>query len=154
MSPKRFVDAMKARGEYIPGIGHRVKSVQNPDQRVTVLKNYIFKNFPKPPELLNYALEVEKETTAKRNNLILNVDGCIGVSFVDLMKTTGMFTEKEINEFIEMGGLNGLFVLARSIGFIGHAMDQKRQGARMYRHPYDDILYLSPEEEKQFFGLE
>ncbi|MHA1728549.1 MAG: citrate/2-methylcitrate synthase [Promethearchaeota archaeon] len=151
LSPKRFVDAMNARGEFIPGIGHRIKSVQNPDQRVTILKDFVFKNFPKT-ELLNYALKVEKVTTAKRNNLILNVDGCIGICFVDFMKSSGFFTSKEINEFIEMGGLNGLFVLARSIGFIGHALDQKRQNARLYRHPMDDILYLSPKEEEEFFG--
>jgi len=144
---------MKAKGMYIPGIGHRVKSVQNPDKRVELLKEYAFKNFPNT-DLLNYALEVEKITTAKRNNLILNVDGCIGILFVDLMKNTGMFTDEDIDEFIKMGGLNALFVLGRSIGFMGHAMDQKRQKARLYRHPYDDILYISPEEEKEMFGGE
>jgi len=153
LTPEEFVDEMKAKGMYIPGIGHRVKSVQNPDKRVELLKEYAFKNFPKT-ELLNYALEVEKITTAKRNNLILNVDGCIGILFVDLMKNTGMFTDEEIDEFINMGGLNALFVLGRSIGFMGHAMDQKRQKARLYRHPYDDILYISPEEEKEMFGGE
>ena len=59
-----------------------------------------------------------------------------------------MFTEEEIDQFIKIGGLNGLFVIGRSIGFIAHSLDQMRQKARMYRHPYDDILYLSPEEEK------
>lgn len=150
-SPKKFVEVMNARGAYIPGIGHRLKSVQNPDQRVTILKEFVFKHFPST-ELLSYALEVEKVTTAKRNNLILNVDGCIGICFVDLMRSSGQFTEEEIDKFIEMGGLNGLFVIARSIGFIGHALDQKRQGTRMYRHPLDDILYLSPDEEREFFG--
>ena len=72
--------------------------------------------------------------------------------FVDLMKSCGLFTDKEIDEFINMGGLNALFVVGRSIGFIGHALDQKRQKARLYRHPYDDVLYLSPEEEKKYFG--
>ncbi|RLF46048.1 MAG: ATP citrate synthase [Thermoplasmata archaeon] len=153
LTPEEFVDEMKAKGMYIPGIGHRVKSVQNPDKRVELLKEYAFKNFPKT-DLLNYALEVEKITTAKRNNLILNVDGCIGILFVDLMRNTGMFTNEDIDEFINMGGLNALFVLGRSIGFMGHAMDQKRQKARLYRHPYDDILYISPEEEKEMFGGE
>ncbi|HDO19399.1 MAG TPA: ATP citrate synthase [Thermoplasmatales archaeon] len=151
MSPEEFVEDMKAKGMYIPGIGHRVKSVQNPDKRVELLKEFAFKHFPRT-DLLNYALEVEKITTAKRNNLILNVDGCIGVLFVDLMKSCGLFTDKEIDEFIEMGGLNALFVVGRGIGFIGHALDQKRQKARLYRHPYDDILYISPNEEKELFG--
>jgi ATP citrate (pro-S)-lyase len=30
-----------------------------------------------------------------------------------------MFSEQEIDEIVEIGYLNGLFVLARSIGFIG-----------------------------------
>ncbi|MCP4763295.1 MAG: ATP citrate synthase, partial [archaeon] len=149
-SPTTFVDLMKARGVYIPGIGHRIKSVQNPDQRVTLLKEFAFENFPST-KLLDYALEVEKITTSKKNSLILNVDGCIGILFVDLMQSCGLFTDEEINEFIDMGGFNGLFVIARSIGFIGHALDQKRQKSRMYRHPFDDILYLSPEEENEMF---
>ncbi|MCD6512552.1 MAG: ATP citrate synthase [Thermoplasmata archaeon] len=152
LTPEEFVNEMKAMGKYIPGIGHRVKSVQNPDKRVELLKEYAFKNFPSV-ELLKYALEVEKITTAKRNNLILNVDGCIGILFVDLMKNVG-FKEEEIDQFIEMGGLNGLFVLGRSIGILGHAMDQKRLKARLYRHPYDDILYIHPDEEKEMFGGE
>jgi len=151
LKPEEFVEEMKRKGIYIPGIGHRVKSVQNPDKRVELLKEYAFNNFPRV-DLLKYALEVEKITTAKRNNLILNVDGCIGILFVDLMRSTGMFTEKEIDEFIEMGGLNGLFVMGRSIGIIGHALDQKRLKARLYRHPYDDILYIHPDEEKEMFG--
>ena len=151
MVPEEFVADMKEKGKYISGIGHKIKSVQNPDLRVELLKEFAFKNFPNT-DLLNYALKVEKVTTAKRNNLILNVDGCIGILFVDLMKSSGLFNDKEIDEFIEMGGLNGLFVIARAIGFIGHALDQKRQKARLYRHPFDDILYLSPEEEKKMYG--
>jgi citrate synthase len=42
--------------------------------------------------------------------------------------------------------LNGLFVLGRSIGFIGHFLDQKRLQQGLYRHPWDDICYLLPKE--------
>jgi len=82
------------------GIGHRIKSVQNPDMRVTILKDYVKKTFAKTDLLdcmkrilkkknkiftLIYvifmffffffldALEVEKITTAKKSNLILNI---------------------------------------------------------------------------------
>ena len=48
-------------------------------------------NFPATP-LLDYALEVEKITTSKKPNLILNVDGIIGVAFVDLLRNSGCFT--------------------------------------------------------------
>ena len=34
-------------------------------------------------------------TTAKKDNLILNVDGAIGVAFVDLMRTCGGFSRDE-----------------------------------------------------------
>jgi ATP citrate (pro-S)-lyase len=33
---------------------------------------------------------------------------------------------EEADEYIRIGTLNGLFVLGRSIGFIGHYLDQKR----------------------------
>jgi len=141
MKPEEFVKEMKKKGIRIPGIGHRIKSVNNPDKRVELLKNYAKKNFKKTP-LLDYALKVEKITTGKRNNLILNVDGCIGITLVDLFSTCGKFTKEEVDEIVGMGGLNGFFVLGRSIGMIGHAMDQYRLKSRMYRHPWDDVLFL------------
>ena len=33
-----------------------------------------------------------------------------------------MFYREEANEFIEIGALNGLFVLGRSIGFVGRLL--------------------------------
>ena len=56
-----------------------------------ILKEYIKANFPQTP-LLDYALEVEKITTSKKPNLILNVDGIIGVAFVDLLRNSDCFT--------------------------------------------------------------
>jgi ATP-citrate lyase alpha-subunit len=44
--------------------------------------------------------------------------------------------------------LNGLFALGRSIGLIGHILDQKRLGSRLYRHPTDDIAYMMPSDEE------
>jgi ATP citrate (pro-S)-lyase len=41
---------------------------------------------------------------------------------------------------LQIGTLNGLFVLGRSIGFIGHHLDQKRLRSGLYRHPADDIF--------------
>ncbi|HDI10726.1 MAG TPA: ATP citrate synthase, partial [Candidatus Acetothermia bacterium] len=140
LAPDEFVERMKREGRLIPGIGHRITSVRNPDKRVELLKSYARDNFPKV-ELLDYALEVEKVTTSKRENLILNVDGTIGVLFVDLLSSLG-YSSKEIDEVIEAGALNALFVLGRSIGFIGHILDEKRLGMPLYRHPWDDILYV------------
>ncbi|XP_059178493.1 ATP-citrate synthase-like isoform X2 [Physella acuta] len=142
--PMEFVNDMRKKGTLIMGIGHRIKSLNNPDMRVVILKEYAQKHFPATP-LLNYALEVEKITTSKKPNLILNVDGLIGVAFVDLLRNCGCFTAEEAQEFIEIGALNAMFVLGRSMGFIGHFLDQKRLKQGLYRHPWDDISYIMPE---------
>ncbi|SMP04926.1 ATP-citrate lyase alpha-subunit [Desulfurobacterium pacificum] len=140
MDPYEFVDYMKkVEKKPIPGIGHRIKSTKNPDKRVELLKNYAKENFPST-ELLDYALEVEKVTTAKKENLILNVDGTIGVLLVDMFRNLG-YSDAEIDELIEAGAFNAFFVLGRSIGFIGHILDEKRLAMPLYRHPWDDILY-------------
>ncbi len=140
MDPYEFVDYMKNVEKIpIPGIGHRIKSTKNPDKRVELLKNFAKENFPST-ELLDYALEVEKVTTAKKENLILNVDGTIGVLLVDMFRNLG-YADEEIDELINAGAFNAFFVLGRSIGFIGHILDEKRLAMPLYRHPWDDILY-------------
>ena len=141
LAPDEFVEGMKQKGMRVPGIGHRIKSAKNPDKRVELLKEYAKKNFPKT-EYLDYALEVEKYTLQKANNLILNVDGCIGILFLDLMASCKEFSETERKEILEIGCLNGLFLLGRTIGMIGHTIDQKRLKQPLYRHPQDDIYYM------------
>lgn len=160
-----FVNAMRKKGQLIMGIGHRVKSINNPDIRVKIIKEFVLENFPAKP-LLEYALEVEKITTSKKPNLILNVDGVIATSFVDMLRNCGAFSRlvafnfhirhvndlilcnfsEEAQEYINIGAINSLFVLGRSIGFIGHYMDQKRLKQGLYRHPWDDISYVMPEQ--------
>ncbi len=139
LSPAEFLKYMKKLGIPIPGIGHRIKSLKNPDLRVTGLMDFASKNFPATP-LLDYAKTVEALTTSKKENLILNVDGTIGILMVDMWRALG-YSEKEIDEFIESGTLNAFFIVGRSIGFIGHILDEKRLAMPMYRHPMDDILY-------------
>ena len=118
LNPNQFVNEMRKKGDLIMGIGHRVKSLNNPDMRVKLMKDFVKQTFPCTP-VLDYALQVEQITTSKKPNLILNVDGMIGVSMVDLLRSSGCFTMEEANENIEIGSLNGLFVLGRTIGFIG-----------------------------------
>jgi hypothetical protein len=36
--PMEIVNAMRKKGELIMGIGHRVKSINNPDMRVSIIK--------------------------------------------------------------------------------------------------------------------
>ncbi|HOT06518.1 MAG: Succinyl-CoA ligase (ADP-forming) subunit alpha [Methanosaeta sp. PtaB.Bin039] len=143
LTPEQFVSEMKQKGINIPGIGHRIKSVKNPDKRVQLLIDFARRNFART-DLLNYALQVERLTTAKKGNLILNVDGCIGILFIDLMSSCDTFTKQDIDDVLRYGYLNGLFALGRSIGIIGHVLDQKRQGARLYRHPPEDIAFMLP----------
>lgn len=92
LHPMEFVNSMRKKGQLIMGIGHRVKSINNPDVRVKIIKEFVLEHFPAKP-LLEYALEVEKITTSKKPNLILNVDGVIACSFVDMLRHCGSFTE-------------------------------------------------------------
>lgn len=69
----------------------------------------------------------------------MNVDGCIAVCFVDLMRNCGAFSPEEAEDYLKMGVLNGLFVLGRSIGLIAHFLDQKRLRTGLYRHPWESV---------------
>merc|ERR1719270_2316867 len=136
VEPKKFVDDQKKNNVLIMGIGHRIKSKTNPDMRVELVKEFALKNFGEA-KVLNFALGVEAVTTSKKANLILNVDGCIACCFVDMLRSSGAFKFAEIDELVNNGCLNGLFVLARSAGFIGHYLDQRRLKQPLYRHPWE-----------------
>lgn len=101
------------------------------------------KDFPEK-KYLEFALEVEALTLEKKANLILNVDGYIAAMLLDIFEDIGLSDEKK-QMYIEAGIFNGVFLLARSIGFIGHAIDQKRLGEGLYRTPWEDILYIESE---------
>lgn len=145
LTPQEFIDKMRDGGKLVMGIGHRIKSLENPDKRVEILKHFVLENFPACP-VLKFAMQVEKLTTRKKSNLILNVDGTIGTAFSDLLRYSGMFTPQEASQYVGSGCLNGLFVLGRSIGFIGHFLDQRRLKQGLYRHPADDICYMLPKD--------
>lgn len=136
-----FVRDTRRANRLVMGVGHRVKSLSNPDKRVEIVKAYALEHFP-DHAVLEFALAVERVTTRKKDNLILNVDGCVAACFVDMIRGCGAFGPDEAHDIIRNGCLNGLFVLGRSIGFIGHHLDQKRLKQGLYRHPWDDISYL------------
>lgn len=155
-TPEDFVNRMKKLGTPIPGIGHKVKSKFHPDGRCTLLRNKV-SSYQLPVtgsskksdnrqlttdnwDYLSFALAVEAITLEKRPNLILNVDGHIAAIFLDIFRSIGM-SDAEIEMYIDAGIFNAFFILARSIGFIGHALDQKRLGEPLYRTPWEDILY-------------
>jgi ATP-citrate lyase alpha-subunit len=129
LSVEEFLSYMKTNVGPVPGIGHRVKSLKNPDKRVKELVGYV-KSIHIPTPHLDFALAVEKVTTGKKDNLILNVDGTMAAVLVDIG--------------FPVDTLNGFFVLARTIGLIGHWTDQKRQGSRLIRLFDYLIKYASP----------
>lgn len=133
---------MKQSGIPIPGIGHKVKSKFHPDSRCTLLRDKALQyGFSESyGKYLQYALAVESLTLEKKSNLILNVDGHIAAILLDIFEKMGM-NVVEIRSSLDAGVFNALFILARSIGFIGHALDQKRLGEPLYRTPWDDIYY-------------
>ncbi|KAH9822648.1 citrate synthase-like protein [Melampsora americana] len=139
LTPREFVDTMRRANRLIPGIGHKIKSKSNPDMRVELVKDFARKHFPSN-EMLDYALAVEDVTSSKKDTLILNVDGCIAVCFCDLLRNSGAFSREEADEYMQIGTLNALFVLGRSIGFIGHHIDQKRLKQGLYRAEQSDIF--------------
>ncbi|KAG9126630.1 citrate synthase [Ceratobasidium sp. 392] len=65
LAPREFVDENCKANKLISGIGHKIKSVNNPDLRVELVEEYV-NNFPSH-SLLDYALAVEKDTTAKKD---------------------------------------------------------------------------------------
>jgi ATP-citrate lyase alpha-subunit len=129
LSPEAFLEYMKKNVGPVPGIGHRVKSLKNPDKRVSELVSYVKSQKIATPHL-DFALSVEKITTVKKDTLILNVDGTIAAVLVDL------------NFPIET--LNGFFILSRTIGLIGHWADQTRQGSRLIRLFNYLVNYAAP----------
>ncbi|PZM86682.1 ATP citrate synthase [Candidatus Gracilibacteria bacterium] len=137
-APEEYVKEMKQKGINIPGIGHKVKSKFNPDKRCEILLK-LSKDFKKN-DYLDFALKVEKLTLEKKPNLILNVDGMIAAMMLDLFEDIGL-KDKEIEKYINAGIFNGFFILARTIGFIGHIIDQKNLEEGLYRTPWNDILY-------------
>ncbi len=129
MTVDDFLSYMKKEVGPVPGIGHRVKSLRNPDKRVKELVSYV-KGLGIPTPHLDFALAVEKVTSVKKDNLILNVDGTMAAVLVDI----GFPVES----------LNGFFILSRTIGLIGHWVDQKRQESRLIRLFDYLVSYAAP----------
>ena len=83
--------------------------------------------------------------TAIDGSLVYSKDVVVWLMSSDVSLSAGAFSEEEALENVFNGCLNGLFVLGRSLGFIGHFLDQKRLKQGLYRHPVDDISYIMPD---------
>ena len=137
VDPQTLVEDFAKRKEYIPGIGHRKYRLDAPDPRVSLLTDLI-QDIPHPH--LDFARAVEKLTTAKKPNLILNVDGTLAAVMLDLLSHEERLTKEELATLIESEFFNAIFVLSRSVGLIGHYLDQKRLGEPLFRLPEHDVF--------------
>lgn len=139
--PHIFVEDFAAKKVYIQGIGHKKYRVDMPDPRVAELKNFADRLESK--RFINFALEVEKITTEKKGNLILNVDGAIAALLLDFLSEKEGYSDEKLMELVDQEFFNALFVLSRSVGFIAHFIDQKRLDEGLLRLSEDDVADAS-----------
>lgn len=137
LSPQKFVERMKRDGIVIRGIGSPSPKAE---KRAAVLRQYALASFPST-RYLEFAHGVEKVTSLRAKSLILNLDGILGVLFLDLMDGCSEFTREEMVGYVDCGCLSSLLAFARSIGLIGHAMDQKRLKQPLYVHPAEETIF-------------
>lgn len=130
-----FVEDFASKKIYIQGIGHKKYRIDFPDPRVDELLEFTDKLSGK--RFTSFALEVQKITTAKKGNLILNVDGAIAAILLDLLSEKENLDDNALKELTEIEFFNAIFVLSRSVGFISHFLDQKRLDEGLFRLPED-----------------
>jgi ATP citrate (pro-S)-lyase len=136
-TPDVFVESFVQKGEYILGIGHKKYRVDLPDPRVKELLTFIASLEKKT--YTAFALSVEKVTSSKKGNLILNIDGAIAAVLLDVLLEKEGYSERELEKLVDAEFFNALFVLSRSVGFIGHFLDQKRLDEGLLRLP-DELV--------------
>lgn len=137
----QFVEDFASRKIYIQGIGHRKYRVDFPDPRVAEL--VAFSDKLEKKRFTTFAKEVEKVTTAKKGNLILNVDGAIAAVMLDMLSEKEGYSDEELKKLVDMEFFNTFFVLSRSVGFISHFLDQKRLDEGLFRLEDDMVLDAS-----------
>ncbi len=140
-----FVESFASRNEYILGIGHKKYRVDLPDPRVKKLLTFIESCEKKV--YTSFALEVEKVTSSKKGNLILNIDGAIAAVLLDVLSEKEGISPEELQELVTQEFFNSLFVLSRSVGFIAHFLDQKRLDEGLLRLPDHLVSSVSMETE-------
>ncbi len=136
--PAKFVEDMNKQGKLISGIGHRKYRIGIPDPRVALLSECIHDLDMHPH--YDFARAVELVTTAKNGSLILNVDGAIAALALDILSKKEGYSSLELAELIETEFFNAFFVIPRTVGFIGHFLEQKRNDEGLFRLP-DDLLF-------------
>jgi len=136
-----YVEEFAIKKLYIQGIGHKKYRTDMPDPRVAALKGFLDRLEKK--RFTNFALEVEKVTTEKKGNLILNVDGTIAALLLDYLSEKEGYSDEQLLDLVEQEFFNALFVLSRSVGFIAHYLDQKRLDEGLLRLEEEDVADAS-----------
>ncbi|HVZ67290.1 MAG TPA: citrate/2-methylcitrate synthase [Patescibacteria group bacterium] len=139
-----FVEDYAKRKIYISGIGHRKYRSDMSDPRVSEILTY---TEGLDAKFTKFAKSVEKVTVGKKGNLILNVDGAIACVLLDILHEKEGYSEEELKELTDIEFFNALFVLSRSVGFIGHFLDQKRLDEGLFRLGEEDVADASRSEQ-------
>jgi len=139
-TPEEFVENFSKNSEIIEGIGHKKYRVDNPDPRIRELMKWADKL--KGKKYLSFAQSVEKVTTNKKANLILNVDGAMSAIILDILVEKEGFDENQLKELVETEFFNALFIIPRSVGFIAHFLDQKRLDEGLFRLPREEVAFI------------
>jgi ATP citrate (pro-S)-lyase len=135
-----FVESFAVKREFILGIGHKKYSSSNPDPRLQPIFEFTSKLANHP--YTDFAKAVEKVTVAKKANLILNMDGAIAATMLDILVQEESYSTEELQELIEIEFFNAIFVLARAVGFTAHYLDQRRIDEGLFRLGPDEVGYL------------
>ena len=137
-TPGGLVAKCAQRDGVVSGIGHKKYRLDSPDPRVKALAAFSSKD----GKYLAFARGVEAITTTKKSNLILNVDGAIAAVMLDLLEKELRYSPDQLQELVEIEFFNSLFVIARTIGFTGHYLDQKRNDEGLFRLDDSDLRYF------------
>lgn len=146
LSAADFVEERTKGGNLLSGIGHRKYRVGIPDPRVAALSEFatLLKKHPH----YDFAREVERVTTGKNGNLILNVDGVMAALLLDILQEKEGMQSEELKGLVDAEFFNALFVIPRSVGFIAHFLEQKRNDEGLFRLP-DELLYERKDDEEK-----
>ncbi len=141
-----FVETRTKKGALLAGIGHRKYRVGLGDPRVAALSGFA-KLLKKHPHY-DFARAIEKVTTRKSGNLILNVDGVMAALLLDMLAEKEGYSAAQLHELVEAEFFNALFIIPRTVGFISHFMEQKQNDEGLFRLP-DELLFERKNEPKK-----
>ncbi len=142
LSPTALVETYAAGRRYISGIGHRKYRIDSPDPRVARVT--AFADGLEHARFTKFARGVELETTRKKGNLILNVDGAMAAVLLDLLSEKEGLSHDELVALTQVEFFNALFVLSRSVGFMAHYFDQVRLDEGLFRLGPAQVTHVRP----------